>query len=135
MSMTRRLLLGSVAAFVGAAAAPAIPALGAPVSREAAQRPLRLFLAQELQWVIAEYGRALENEDFRPWIVISDEPKPHRMRLARALVLSRELDLTGLHAQILSESFESLWATLTRPSEMIAFPDPWCDWAYMYGRA
>jgi hypothetical protein len=118
MSMTRRLLLGSVAAFVGAAAAPTIPALGAPVSREAAQRPLRLFLAQELHWAIAEYGRAREDDDFRPWIVDSDELKPHRMRLARALVLSRDLDLTGLHARILSESFESLWAKVTWPKRL-----------------
>ena len=59
-----------------------------------------------------------KDDDFRPWIVDSDELKPHRMRLARALVLSRDLDLTGLHARILSESFESLWAKVTWPKRL-----------------
>lgn len=112
--ITRRVLLGGIAAFIGAAAAPVI---GAPLSREAAQRPLRLFLAQEVHWAIAEYGRAREDDDFRAWIVDSDELKPRRMRLARALVLSRDLDLTGLHALILSQSLEVLWVDLTRPNK------------------
>ena len=112
--ITRRVLLGGIAAFIGAAATPAI---AAPLLREAAQRPLRLFLAQELHWAIAEYGRARQDNDFHAWIVDSDELKPRRMRLARALILSRDLDLTGLHARILRESFEALWLDLTRPDE------------------
>lgn len=121
--ITRRVLLGGVAAFLGAAAAPVIPALGAPLSREAAQRPLRLFLAQEVQWALKEYGHAREDGDFRAWIVDSDELKPRRMRLARALVLSRDLDLTGLHARILRESFEALWVDLTRPTRADQHPE------------
>jgi hypothetical protein len=63
-----------------------------------------------------DLGRKLRTfERSRPWLVYSDDEKPNRVSLARALVISRDLDLSDQLAATINRELESLWGALTRP--------------------
>ena len=59
--------------------------------------------------------------------VYSGDEKPHCMRLARALVMSRELDLSDQLAATVNRELEKLWGALTRPEPPPRFRFRRCD--------
>ena len=110
MEITRRLLIASMAAVAGATASRA-----APLGALAAEPSLLDVLTAEIQWAQAALLTALEAGDYRAWEADFETERPHRMRLARALVLSRELDLSDPLAATVNRELETLWGALTRP--------------------
>jgi hypothetical protein len=112
MEITRRWLWVSMAAVAGAVATRAVHA--SPLIPTTAPSPLE-DLTGEIQWAHAGLMAALEDNDFHMWIVDSDDEKPNRMRLARALVMSRELDLADPLAVTINHELEKLWRALTSP--------------------
>lgn len=114
MDITRRALFAGMAAVAGAIAARAasIPVL--PESPPPAPSLLDTLTA-EIQWAHAGLLDAWQASHFSPWLVYSDDEKPNRIRLARALVLSRDLDLSDQLAATINRELESLWTALTRP--------------------
>jgi hypothetical protein len=115
MDITRRRLFAGIAAVAGALATRAAP-LAAPAAVSVPSPPPSLLdtLTAEIQWAHAELLAALNADDFGAWEVDSDEAKPFRFRLARSLVLSRDLDLTDELAATVNRELESLWADLAR---------------------
>lgn len=114
MAITRRMLLASMAAVAGAVAARAARVPASLVAQHA-ESSLLDHLVSEIQWAQGELAVAWMADDFRAWDVDSDDERPHRVRLARALLLSRELDLSDEFAVVINRELESLWGELTRP--------------------
>jgi hypothetical protein len=114
MAISRRMLFASMAALAGAVAARAARLPPLPVV-QAAEPSLLDRLTGEIQWAHAELLAAVEADDFRAWKVDSDDEKPHRVRLAQALVLSRGLDPSDQLAVVVNRELENLWGELTRP--------------------
>ena len=84
-------------------------------------------LTGEIQWAHAELMIAWEANDFRAWVVDFDDEKPHRFRLARALVTSRELDLSDQLVATINRELEKLWGALTLPEPPSRFGFRRCD--------
>jgi hypothetical protein len=112
MPITRRSLLAGLAAVAGTAGANAYaaePGAAALSEREA-------FFVGEHRWAVGALLRALDTEDFAAWIGGGHEHEcPSRWRLARCLVMLRELkDRSPLERTIKAE-ISKLWVGLTRP--------------------
>ncbi|WP_267361024.1 MULTISPECIES: hypothetical protein [unclassified Methylobacterium] len=105
--ITRRRLLAGLAAVAGAALTHK------PMLAAAAPDPLDQ-LRQEYEWAARGLLDAIETRDLTPWKAGTSEEKPNRWRLARAVVMSRELETQNPYGDILREQFQYIWEQLSR---------------------
>jgi hypothetical protein len=116
MPITRRSLLAGLAAVAGAISTRAGAAkTGAALSEREA------FFVGEHKWAVAALLRALDSKDFTAWTGGGHEHEcPLRWRLARCLVMLRELKVGSPLETTVEAEISKLWVRLTRPQWRIS---------------